>query len=684
MARKQEKRAGYGKILDAWSAPEGAGEPVGCIATSFTFSPVFFEEECLGRFLRLEADPVADGASYLVEREDKLARISCASALVDQHHCRGLRSLRWDLLPARLRGGVLHAKICLLHWARLVRIIISSANLTEDGYRRNQEVFGVLDYEPGKKGALSCLGSIVDFLREAGSYCEQEGGAPSPALRRWNQLLDRVRQIPQDWELEDDQRGRSAVRIHAILTGPDRQNCFHELSRHWPGASPPDDAYVVSPFFDMSDGSNRPAKELWKILRRRGRAQVSFFVSAENIPGEESLFVHAPESLRLAQPTGRHQTKTEFRRVVLEDNRPLHAKGIWLENDCWAAYMIGSSNFTSNGTGLSQHANLEANLVYCIDRHRDPTGYRLLDKSFPEGTPIDADAAKWQPRSPEGEDAPGEDVPLPQALDSAVYDWDKEKKGTVSLTFSGTPPAGWVILMEDEEEKFYGEAEWLREGSPEEVSIAWTKTRPPSGFRVRWAGTEGQSWWPVNAASANSLPPPEELRDLPLEVLIEILTSGRPLHRALWAHLKRKKRGETDTTLVDPHKRVDTSRFLLQRTRRVSWALNALRERIERPATTEQCLQWRLRGPVGVWAFAKAIDREAVSKGEQAFLLSELALELKRAHLQSVPGSLSTDVVRRELQNIQAELHGLIAFDSLKDHNDLRSYIERVFEEIRK
>ena len=49
------------KLLDAWTAPEGAGEPVGCIATSFTFDAVFFEEECLGRFLRLESDAVEDG-----------------------------------------------------------------------------------------------------------------------------------------------------------------------------------------------------------------------------------------------------------------------------------------------------------------------------------------------------------------------------------------------------------------------------------------------------------------------------------------------------------------------------------------------------------------------------------------------------------------------------------------------
>jgi len=69
VVRKNEKRHGYGKVLDAWVPPEDAGEPIGCVATTFTFSPVFFEEECLGRFLKLETDPKEDGQLYLVERE---------------------------------------------------------------------------------------------------------------------------------------------------------------------------------------------------------------------------------------------------------------------------------------------------------------------------------------------------------------------------------------------------------------------------------------------------------------------------------------------------------------------------------------------------------------------------------------------------------------------------------------
>src|SRR5204862_155829 len=82
------------------------------------------------------------------------------------------------------------------------------------------------------------------------------------------------------------------------------------------------------------------------------------------------------------------------------------------------------------------------------------------------------------------------------------------------------------------------------------------------------------------------LPPPAELGDLPLHVLIEILTSAKPLHLALQRCLSRQKGAGVDSPqlLLDPHERVDTSTFLIQRARRVSWAFDALRKRLERLA----------------------------------------------------------------------------------------------------
>ena len=162
-------RSGYGKILEAWERPVNAGDPVGCLATSFTFSPDFFETECLGRFLGLESVP-EDGAAYFVEREEKLAQLACAAALVDQHHVQGSRNLRWDLLPARISPGILHAKISLLLWSHHVRLVVASANLTTDGYRHNHEVFGVLDYYPDGEAPLAVLWEFLEYPKTLVSH----------------------------------------------------------------------------------------------------------------------------------------------------------------------------------------------------------------------------------------------------------------------------------------------------------------------------------------------------------------------------------------------------------------------------------------------------------------------------------------------------------------------------------
>ena len=42
-------------LLELWRPPRGAKDPVGCLTTTYTFDPAFFEEECLARFLEIDA-----------------------------------------------------------------------------------------------------------------------------------------------------------------------------------------------------------------------------------------------------------------------------------------------------------------------------------------------------------------------------------------------------------------------------------------------------------------------------------------------------------------------------------------------------------------------------------------------------------------------------------------------------
>src|SRR4051812_39697023 len=62
------------RALDLWIAPREAGEPLVCVATTFTFDATFFETECLGRFLQMDTHPSeSEAVGYLIEREEKLA-----------------------------------------------------------------------------------------------------------------------------------------------------------------------------------------------------------------------------------------------------------------------------------------------------------------------------------------------------------------------------------------------------------------------------------------------------------------------------------------------------------------------------------------------------------------------------------------------------------------------------------
>ena len=293
---------GYGRLLDAWVPPAKAGEALGCFATTFTFHASFFETECLGRMLQLECDPDTSGAAYLVEREEKMARLKSACVVVDRTHARGQRSLRWDLIPFRTSVGILHAKLSILLWQHHARVIVASANLTENGYRQNLEVFTVWDFHQGGSFPAELFGAAADFASDVLIQCQDQNRGISPAWDRSREFLTAARRRVSSWLPADSATPR--LRSALVPVTPASLPVFEQLINLWPSGSRPESLFVLSPFFDQAP-KNAPATLAWNMLRQRGDAEILYSVVAEPIRASERLLVHAPVSLAACRTSDR-------------------------------------------------------------------------------------------------------------------------------------------------------------------------------------------------------------------------------------------------------------------------------------------------------------------------------------------------------------------------------------------
>ena len=610
------------KALDLWIAPAGAGEPLVCVASTFTFDATFFETECLGRFLQMDTHPSeSESVGYLIEREEKLAATRVCT-LVDRRNARDKESLRWDVLGVMVPRAIQHAKLAVLTWANHVRVIIGSGNLTEPGYRRNLEVFGTIELSKVSGGDRSAVDASIGFLEQIASFAIGTQGSDT-AKGRLRAALTAVRRRIAKWPNTSSGK-RDAIPVF----GSPNHGALKELMTKWPSNRPPRSCSIVSPFFDRPDRGTGAIDLLIDSMAKRGSRSLFFSVRAEDLPSGERRIFAPLEMVRAAKATCDVSVHT-VSRVQRGEVRDLHAKILLFESEEWAALLVGSSNFTSAGIGAHpRFRNLEANLLYVM-KATDRKGASALDSVWPEvsSKALDLTDPKliWDPQPEDLED--GADLlPLPACFQDAVfYAGDSAR---VNITLTTGLPTWWRICASAGRELLASEA---GDGIGEH-EMEWTDPRPPFVLEVSWqhASAVAVANWPVNVANPAVLPPPESLRGLSLEELLAILSSTRPLHEAVVHVLERRSNGLRIDVELDPLKRLDSPSMLLRRTKRVAVALERLRERLERPALTRDAYEWRLRGPIGPMKLAEAFVREATLPGESRFYLAELALALSR------------------------------------------------------
>ncbi|WP_411884699.1 phospholipase D family protein [Polaromonas sp. YR568] len=635
MARLRPVDASQRKLLSAWGAPENAGKPIGVLATTFTLDTSLFEEECLARFAGVQSDPVRDGAIYRIEREERLSSLICAVVVADIHHCGGKRSLRWDLLAARPASGVLHAKISLLAWERHVRVIVGSANLTDQGYRRNQESFVVLEFDQNFTDQ-NLLEPLISYLQDVLSI------ASGPAIPRAQRLLAWVNaNLPKDRVAPS-----KGIQRRVVLTGPGRADVFSQLVAMLPADGTPTEAHVVSPFFDKELRSYGPERRLWGILRQRGQAELHFHVAGEEAIESKRWRLEAPSHLLDATPKGRAGVSASIHPLRVtnvptdggSETRPLHAKTMTLSNDAWTLLMIGSSNFTSAGMGLSPQAqNYEANVVYMLragssDKVRKLMGHRTLRGGNAVDTGHDVDFVPAFDSDGEESNVPA----LPRFFGDALMMGMDPEYFLLQIHVEGeAPPRGWSVRHEAL--TLLDHASWLGAGQPQVFESRVPRDKvPPSTLTVNWGAGANVAYWPVNIISADTLPPPADLPSFSLAALLDLMASGRPLHEALREWLRRQPDDDdTDVDgaleLLDPHEKVDTSGFLIKRVQRACWAIKELSTKLVAPVLSESAMAWRISGPVGANAVLEALQKQCdpALPDELTFLLCELLCQLE-------------------------------------------------------
>lgn len=697
---KRKKTSSSGAMLDLWRPPQG--DPIGCLATTYTFAPGLFDEQCLARFLEIESEPNREDLAFLLERESRLGGVY-AGVLVDHTQAGVEHSLRWDVLPVRIRAGKQHAKLSLLAWTRHVRIIVASANLTEPGYRTNHEVAVAVDLTPEEANG-EMLAEAVAFLRSLVLLVPGASDRP-PEVRRAGAFLDQVERQVRGWK--QTRRG-GAIRQQLVFTLPAvgagraaRSSLEDAVGACRRRGGSPNEAWVASPFFDAENDTSRVTASLCKLMARGGRRELCFCVPAirdDDAATEPRLA--APKALVLTPPNYQGSSTVEMLPELDGDKnrRPWHAKMLALHADQYSALMIGSSNFTCAGMGVGQQRNAEANLLTIVDRVDYGREVGQLEAVWPEMEQVtEPESAEWlgtQPNHEEEEQAKA--PPLPAGFLSATYRAGDKRQIVLRLDPAHLPEDWRVHACGQEERELLSALTWRESGRSSVVELAWAPAQPPDKLLVRWADQE--AFLPLNVEDSLHLPPPAQLEHMSADDMLWILAAADP-SAAFRAWARRQQPPDLfDTDLdsatpidLDPLRRYDLQATFLHRIRRRARILAQLRANLQRPVWGRQALEWRLRGLIGIEPLADRLVREFASAdgaGNEALLtLADFLIVLREVDYQPSDGSLPKGefekVFRLFLRELAERLRREIDTHRGRMSEELMHFWERVVEQCR-
>ena len=460
------------------------------------------------------------------------------------------------------------------------------------------------------------LGAVRRIVEMAPGASNAAGPRPR-ALEILSRASDRIAAFDLP---ERPRRGSPRLAVVMPLHGED---ALAILMRTWSGG-PPHAATVMSPYFDATDTPSRAAGRLVEVLTKRG-ASVDFIVPVEYLGERQTAQV--PRSLLDAIPSRIAAALFDVKQPNPAEPRRLHGKLILLRSDGWVSALVGSSNFSAPGLGLGGGGNIEVGIAIGAPQG-SPYGNALVRLAL-AGEPVRPEADL------KGAEDPEEGV---AAVPAGFVQVLGEPGPPASLEIYLDPsalPHEWSARTPDDHELIASQ-EWQRTGRKVVAELPAPTGHLPFNVAFEWRAPDGllaTGSLSVNVTDPGRLPPPEELRALPLDALLRALASVRPLHEAVLEAMHRHERSlGTKLDDLDPLKRFSAAGQLLHRTRELSAALAGLHERLERPAASLQAFRWRIDGPFGPVEIASKLIEERRGnrsvQGEEAFMLAEISLTL--------------------------------------------------------
>ena len=673
---------GEQRLLDMWLPPEGAGEPVACLATSFTFNTDFFRDDCLSRFLGLRGVIGEESGGLLAqvsELEEALAEVQ-VSVLVDRSARVEGRNLRWDVLSCTNPGGLLHAKTSLLMWRNLTRVIIGSANMTAAGYRYQREI--AVAYDLGEQTALprQFWDDYRSALKEILELAPQDLVEPGPKSR----AAEVINELDRRLDLAEFPRPGKGSGVHLISARPGTSvtDQLAGLIR-----SPrPYSLRALSPFWDGEDqGSVDAVRALTQLLTARGDAEAQLMVPLAAAP--DGSVANAPRDL----PNRACRKGVEVSLLGVTDDhndaklgtRRLHAKALSVESEDYRLTMIGSSNMTSSGLGLHpSRGHYEMNVCYVSPRRGALA--RELDALFPDC--VDIDQSVTFTVVPDIEDEPAQPA-LPSGFLAALLKRSQDRWVLLLALQADQLPPGWSVATGVTSQPILTAESYSGES---QLEIGLDSEVLPQALLVKWTDAQGASWvadWVLNVANPADLPLDERLRAIPIDLIVQVLAQGSRNPVAALERLLERLSVDDDVShyedlgALDPLKAFDDSRALLRRIRTYSRALDQLADRLSRPAPTLSALGWRLSGLVSPTRLAEGWVEQTLEGHipvEMAhFLVAEMLLVVNRTDWDAVTQGLDQELARRSIQETRSNIEAALAeLPPLNTENPLAAYVD--------